>query len=114
MKREVIYSVEYVDFLTKSDERTQEKLLYVVSILENVQVLSAKFVKKLINTDFYELRVSVENEIRVIIFSADNENISIAQKIILLNAFVKKDKKDYNREVKKAMKILRRILLYEK
>ena len=55
------------------------------------------------NTDFYELRVSVDNEVRVILFSADNENISLASSVILLNGFVKKSTKDYDKEITKAI-----------
>lgn len=66
--------------------------------------------KKLTNTDFYELRISVDNEIRVILFAADNENINLATNIILLNGFVKKGTKDYDKEIEKAINILRRLL----
>ena len=62
------------------------------------------------NTDFYELRVSVDNEVRVILFSADNENISLASSVILLNGFVKKSTKDYDKEITKAISILRKLL----
>lgn len=62
------------------------------------------------NTDFYELRVSVDNEVRVILFSADNENISLASSVILLNGFVKKSTKDYDKEIAKAIHILRKLL----
>lgn len=51
-------------------------------------------VKKLTNTDFYELRVSVDNEVRV----------------IFLNGFIKKSTKDYEKEIIKAINILRNVL----
>lgn len=59
---------------------------------------------------FYELRVSVDNEVRVILFSADNENINLASSVILLNGFVKKSTKDYDKEITKAINILRKLL----
>jgi hypothetical protein len=110
MKRELIYSPEYKQFVENSDQRTREKLRYAVSILEIVPQIPAKFVKKLVNTDFYELRVSVDNEVRVILFSADNDNINLATNVVLLNGFVKKSTKDYDREITKAINILRREL----
>ncbi len=110
MKRELILSPEYVDFEQHSNPRTREKLRYAVAILETVPQIPTKFVKKLTNTDFYELRVSVDNEIRVILFSADNENINLASSIVLLNGFVKKSTKDYDREITKAITILRNLL----
>ena len=61
--------------------------------------MPTKFVKKLVGTDFFELRVSV-----------DNENINLATSIILLNGFVKKSTKDYEKEITKAINILRSLL----
>ena len=43
-------------------------------------------------------------------FSADNENISLASSVILLNGFVKKSTKDYDKEITKAINILRKLL----
>jgi len=110
MKRDLIFSPEYIEFEEETSPRTREKLRYAVAILETVQSIPAKFVKKLVNTDFYELRISVDNEIRVILFSADNENINLATNVILLNGFVKKSTKDYDREITKAINILRNLL----
>lgn len=72
--------------------------------------LSQKFVKKIIGSDLYELRISVENEIRVFLFAADNENINLATKIVALNGFVKKSTKDYEKQIKKAYNILNSIV----
>lgn len=110
MKRELIYSQEYMEFVQNSSKRTQEKLLYATYILESVTPIPVKFVKKLINTDFYELRVSVDNEVRVILFAVDNENINLASSIIFLNGFIKKSTKDYEKEIIKAINILRNVL----
>ena len=59
---------------------------------------------------FFELRVSVDNEIRVILFAVDNDNINLATNVILLNGFVKKSTKDYDKEITKAINILRNLL----
>lgn len=109
-KRELILSPEYAEFVRGASPRTREKLRYAVAILETVPLIPAKFVKKLVNTDFYELRVSVDNEVRVILFAADNDNINLATSVVLLNGFVKKGTKDYDREITKAINILRRLL----
>lgn len=110
MKRDLVLSPEYIEFEQSSSPRTREKLRYAVSILETLYPIPTKFVKKLTNTDFYELRISVENEVRVILFSANNENINLATCVILLNGFVKKSTKDYDKEVAKAINILRKLL----
>lgn len=110
MKRDLILSPEYIEFEQSSSPRTREKLRYAVSILETLYPIPTKFVKKITNTDFYELRISVENEVRVILFSANNENINLATCVILLNGFVKKSTKDYDKEIIKAINILRKLL----
>lgn len=110
MGRKLIYSTEYLAFEQISNERTREKLRYASSILETLPVISNKFVKKLVNTDFYELRITVDNEIRVILFSVDNSNINLSSTVVFLNGFVKKSTKDYKKEVEKATSILRRLL----
>ena len=46
MKRELIFSPEYIEFEQSSTPRTQEKLRYAVAILETVQPIPTKFVKK--------------------------------------------------------------------
>jgi hypothetical protein len=106
VKRELIYSPEFAEFVQNANSRTRDKLSYAISILETVSHIPTKFVKKLVNTVFYELRVSVDNEVRVILFAADNDNINLATTVILLNGFVKKSTKDYDREVVKAVNIL--------
>ena len=110
MRRDLIFSPEYQEFEHNATPRAREKLRYAIVILETLYPVPTKFVKKLTGTDFYELRVSVDNEIRVILFTADNENINLANRVILLNGFVKKGTKDYDREIIKAINILRNLL----
>ncbi len=110
MERKLIFSSEYIEFEKHLNARTLEKLSYVATLLETLPVVSTQFVKKLVNTDFYELRVKVDNEVRVILFLVDCENINNAKTIIFLNGFVKKSTKDYKKEINKATQILRRLL----
>lgn len=110
MIRDLILSPEYRDFERNLPERARLKLLYALNILETITPLSRKFVKKLTNTDFYELRITVDHEIRVILFAIDNDNINLASKVILLNGFIKKSTKDYNKEIQKATNILKNLL----
>ena len=110
MTRQIIYSDEYRSFKESLGNRAQEKLDYCMSILQTEMPLSQKFVKKIVSSDFYELRVSVDNEVRVILFSANNTNISLATEIIILNGFIKKSNKDYDKNIRKAYNILTSIL----
>jgi hypothetical protein len=65
-------------------------------------------VKHLENTELYEMRISVgNNAYRTILFAMDNRNVMLAQRILLLNGFIKKSTKDYNKQIKQAYKILK-------
>lgn len=112
MRREIFYSSEYLEFQKDLGKRARIKLLYITTVLETADSITSKFVKKLVNTDFYELRISVENEIRIILFSVDSIDINSATKILFLNGFTKKRTGDYSREIDKAIRIIRK--LYEK
>jgi hypothetical protein len=69
-----------------------------------------RFVKKLTGTDFYEMRVSVGyNEYRTVLFAMDSDHIMTATEIYLLNWFLKKDTKDYKKQIATAIKILKDI-----
>ena len=92
-------SPAFKEFEQNANPHTREKLRYAISILETVYPVPTKFVKKLVGTDFFELRVSV-----------DNDNINLATNVILLNGFVKKSTKDYDKEITKAINILRSLL----
>jgi hypothetical protein len=108
--RSVWYSDDFKEFCESLDERTSEKLEDNISVLKTVYVLSTKFVKKIVNTNLYELRVSVGyNEYRTILFCTDHENVIQATKVILLTGFLKKSSKDYDKHVKRAMNILKTI-----
>ena len=46
------------------------------------------------SAEFDELRISVGNEYRVILFTIDHENFIEAERLLLLNGFMKKSTKD--------------------
>ena len=58
------------------------------------------------SAEFDELRISVGNEYRVILFTIDHENFIEAERLLLLNGFMKKSTKDYKKEIQKAEHIL--------
>jgi putative component of toxin-antitoxin plasmid stabilization module len=110
--RELIHTNEFDEYFDALDDRTKDKFADCMEVLETVYVLSTKFVKKIVEAEegIYELRISVGfNEYRTILFSMNHENIIEATRVILLNGFLKKDKKDYKKQVKKAISILNRL-----
>ena len=105
--RTVYYTDEFKDFYQGLDEKIQKKIDYVITVMKDIRVVHVDFVKKLILSDFYEMRVSVgTNEYRTIIFSMNHENIIESDSVILLNGFLKKSSKDYAKQIKKAEQIL--------
>ncbi|GHT34588.1 hypothetical protein FACS189434_11010 [Bacteroidia bacterium] len=105
--RELFHTDEFDDFYNSLDNKVASKYDNVILYLETVYVLSTKFVKKVVDTNLYEARVSVGfNEYRSLIFAADHENVIQAKKIILLNSFLKKSTKDYDKQIKQAINIL--------
>lgn len=104
--RTLMRSAEFDEFYNSLPENVQNKVKYALNIIAEVKVVNTKLVKKLVETDFYELRISVGNEYRVILFTIDQESFVEAEQILLLNGFMKKSTKDYKKEFQKAQRIL--------
>lgn len=86
--------------------RTKKKADYVFEHIRTEKNISAKFVKSLVNTDFYEIRISADNEYRIILFAIDNDNFINATQIVLLNGFIKKSSADYEKQIAIAEKLM--------
>lgn len=107
--RTLITTPEYLDFISTLSDKVKIKIDYITDILIQSQVINTKFVKKLENTDLYEMRISLDNEYRVILFSINHPNIIQATQILMLNGFIKKTTKDYKAQIDIANKILQRL-----
>lgn len=104
--RTLLRSTAFDEFYNSLPVKVQNKVKYALNIIAELKVVNTKLVKKLVETDFYELRISVGNEYRVILFTIDQENFIEAEQILLLNGFMKKSTKDYKKELLKAQQIL--------
>ena len=104
--RTMIRSAEFDEFYNSLPANVQNKVKYAMNVIAEIKVVNTKLVNKLIDTDFYELRISVGNEYRVILFTIDHENFIEAEQILLLNGFMKKSTKDSKKEIEKAEQIL--------
>ena len=109
MNRQIYRTQNFDEFYNSLNKRTREKADYIFEVIRTQKIVSTKFVKKIINSDFYELRISVENEYRVIFFSIDCENFMNANEIILLNGFIKKSVTVYERQIEIAKKLMEKI-----
>ena len=100
----MIRSAEFDEFYNSLPANVQNKVKYALNIIADVKVVNTKLVKKLVDTDFYELRISVGNEYRVILFTIDHENFIEAEQILLLNGFMKRSQRTIKRRYKKQNK----------
>lgn len=107
--RTVIKTKSFEEFYDSLNEKVQEKIEYILNIFIQVKVINTKFVKKLENSDFYEMRISVGNEYRIILFTIDHPNFIEAEQILLLNGFLKKSNKDYKRQLEIANDIIKQL-----
>lgn len=72
--RRVIRSREFDAFFERLPSEVQEKMLYALTVISDIKVVSTKLVKKLVGTEFYELRISMKNEYRVILLAVDSDS----------------------------------------
>lgn len=102
MERKIIaYKGYFKEFLNSLDARTQDKILYVLMLLETQDRIPVKFMR-LIDEGLYELRIEYQSNIYRIFFCFDGGRI-----VILFNGFQKKSGKTPKKEIEKA-KILRK------
>ncbi|MCI4442661.1 MAG: type II toxin-antitoxin system RelE/ParE family toxin [Lentimicrobium sp.] len=104
--RNLQFTDEFLEFINQSESNVKTKINYLFEVIKTQAVINSKVAKKLINTDFYEIRIQVNNEYRVIVFTLDHDNITQSKEILFLNGFIKKSTKDYDKQIKKAAKIL--------
>ncbi|WP_269240904.1 type II toxin-antitoxin system RelE/ParE family toxin [Flavobacterium limnophilum] len=104
--RNLQFTDEFLEFINQSESNVKIKINYLFEVIKTQTVINAKVAKKLVNTDFYEIRIQVNNEYRVIVFTLDHDNITQSKEILFLNGFIKKSTKDYDKQIKKAAKIL--------
>lgn len=110
--RTIYKTREFEEFFEALDIRVQVKFKYAFNIVQTVYAIPTRQVKHLEGTDLYEMRVSVgTNEYRTIIFAIDHSNIIQATRVILLNGFLKKSTKDYQRQIRVAQSILKELEL---
>lgn len=110
--RTIFRTEEFEEFYNSLNERVKDKFEYTFGLVQTVYALPVKYVKHLDGTDLYEMRVSVgSNEYRTVLFAIDNSNVILSTKIILLNGFLKKSTKDYDKQIAKAVRILKDLAL---
>lgn len=101
-KRTVIFYKDYFEsFYLKQKEKVQQKVIWTLNLIEELQNIPQTYLKHLKNTDgLYEVRVQSGNNIyRIFCFFDDG------QLVVLMNGFQKKTQKTPKNEIEKALKI---------
>ncbi|MBI4842733.1 MAG: type II toxin-antitoxin system RelE/ParE family toxin [Nitrospirae bacterium] len=85
-------------FLDSLSGRTAQKVTWVLSLLEELEVVPSSYLKKLVNTEeIWECRVQHgSNSIRMLCFFADNSSV------VLTHGFFKKSRKTPMKEIERA------------
>lgn len=111
--RIIFRTEEFEKFYNSLNTRVKDKFEYTFGLVQTVYALPVKYIKHLDGTNLYEMRVSVgSNEYRTVLFAIDNSNVILSTKIILLNGFLKKSTKDYDKQIAKAVRILKDLALW--
>ena len=97
---------EYIKFVEAQNDQFKKKLDYLLQKIKTEPQISQKVVEKIVNSDFYELKIKMGNQYRILIFAIDHADFQKCTEILLLNGFHKKGKKDYPKAVKKAYNLL--------
>ena len=100
MNRTIIaYKNYFNEFFNSLDEGVQNKILYVLMLLETQDRMPLKFMR-IIEDGLYELRIEYESNTYRIFFCFDRGHI-----VILFNGFQKKAQKTPQNEIEKAKKL---------
>lgn len=104
MNRKIIfYENHFIEFYQKQDIKVKGKIQYVFELIKQVDRVPEKFLKHLTGTDgLYEIRVEYQSNIFRIFCCFDEGQI-----VILFNGFQKKTQKTPQKEIDKAIRLMK-------
>ena len=102
MKRELIFYEHYFEeFFAKQNKKVQEKIVYVLRVLEDIERIPEQHLKHITGTDgLYEARIKLGSNIYRVFCFFDKGRL-----VILLNGFQKKTQKTPKKEIKLALRL---------
>ena len=94
-----VYGNHFWEFYNKQTIKIQERLLWTIRIVRDIQLVPEKYLKH-IDNGIYEIRISSgKNIYRIFCFFDEG------QLVVLLNVFQKKTQKTPQQEIEKAKKL---------
>ena len=104
MNRKVVfYQHHFIEFYQAQNQKVKEKIQYVFELIEQVDRVPEKFLKHLTGTDgLYEIRIEYQSNIFRIFCCFDE-----GQLVVLFNGFQKKTQKTPQKEISKAVQLMK-------
>ena len=101
--RQVIsYEDHFEDFLNSLEPKVQDKIYKVIEIIETFERIPGQYFKSIEDTKgLFEARIKVSSNIWRIMCFFDEGNL-----VILLNGFVKKQRKTPKKEIAKGVRLM--------
>jgi len=97
----LFYKDYFEEFFLKQRRKVQDKILWTLEVIEDLQRVPDTYLKHIENTNgLYEIRVQVGSDIFRIFCFFDKGNL-----VVLTNGFQKKSQKTPKQEIEKAIKI---------
>ena len=82
------------DFIDSQPAKVAQKIVWVLKVIQELEKIPKTYFKKIINTDFYEVRIEISGNIYRLLGFFHNGNI-----VILTNGFQKKTQKTPKNEL---------------
>ena|SRR5690606_13573753 len=104
MKRQIIFHENhFIEFYQNQDQKVREKIQYVFELIKQVDRVPEKFLKHLTGTNgLYEIRIQQQSNIFRIFCCFDQGRL-----VVLFNAFQKKSSKTPQKEMDKAIQLMK-------
>ena len=98
----IIYKDYFEEFFVKQTQKTKDKIIKILDIVENLEIIPANYVKPITGiSGLYEIRVQLASNIFRIFCLLEADRV-----VVLLSGFQKKDQKTPISEIEKAKRIM--------
>jgi phage-related protein len=98
----IIYKNYFEEFFVKQTQKTKDKIIKILDIVENLEIIPANYLKPINGVSgLYEIRVQLASNIFRIFCLFESDRV-----VVLLSGFQKKDQKIPQSEIEKAKRIM--------
>jgi len=98
----IVYGDDFWQFYNKQTQKVKVKIDWTIGVVKDLRMVPEQYLKHIIGTDLYEIRVILGSNIFRIFCFFDKGRL-----VILLNGFQKKTQKTPKKEIEKALTLKR-------